>query len=226
MIKRALSFIIVFTLLLCVFSGCKSGGADSPAEAVEQFASKLTALDYKGAFFYVADYDGFGFDKDTNLIIDCVARSLKITDIKEEKGRTSARVTAEITTIDLRALYTSAAKVILPTFYDTALGSGTISKDELRQKMIDEIVFQAGSPGAPTIVTEVTVNIYNQNEKWLIKMTPEFYTVVTGYLDEANNLVTAGGIMGITTTTVTTESTEPPPAWLSDADANMIGEDG
>jgi|GEM_PF-1598017 len=193
MIRRLLAILLSLSLILC-FAGCNE--AVSARDAVERFEAAMIENDYKTAFAYIADYDGFGFDKDTERIINAVSSSLSINIISDNSTATNAVIEADITTIDLRQAYCDAASIVIPQYYSAALAGEDISAADISLKMMQEVVAICEGAGAPTITTRVplTVNL-NSDGKWVIRLSIEAYNAFTGYLDEANNLITTGTIV-------------------------------
>lgn len=202
---RIFALMLVFVLIL---TGCNK--ASSARSAIELFNREMNSLDYKSAFAYIADYDGFGFTGSEGVedLINIVARSLKIDVINDSSGNLSANIDVRITTVDLRELYKRAAETVVPQFYRPAVGGGSISQDELRTSMINEIVALSGQSSVPTVSTDCTLLVVkNDSDKWEIRLDTASYNAITGYLDEANALVSSGTLMG--TTAPTTAPTVP-----------------
>ncbi len=193
MIRRFFALILSFALLLCV-AGCNE--ATSARDAVERFEAAMNENDYKTAFAYIADYDGFGFDKDTERIINAVASSMRINIISDTSTATSGTLEADITTIDLRQAYCDAASIVIPQYYSVALSGEDISSADISLKMMQEVMGICEGTSAPTVTTRVplTVNL-NSDSKWVIRLDIAAYNALTGYLDEANNLITTGTIV-------------------------------
>ena len=66
MTRRFFALFLSLVLLMCVV-GCNE--ATSARDAVQRFEAAMNENDYKTAFAYVADYDGFKFDKDTERCV-------------------------------------------------------------------------------------------------------------------------------------------------------------
>lgn len=186
--------ILALTLLLLILSGCNK--ASSPRDAIELFTKAMNENDYKTAFAYVSDYDGFGFDEGTEQIINAVSSSMSISIVNESSSASSSIIETDVTTIDLRDVYCNAASAVIPQFYSAALAGSEISTDDISARMLSEVTTQAGAPGAPTVTTRVVFMLnMDSNGKWVIKLDVTAYNAITGYLDEANNLITTGTII-------------------------------
>lgn len=193
MSKRFFAILLLLAMLLC-FAGCNE--ATSARDAMLRFESAMNENDYKTAFAYVADYDGFGFDKETERLINAVASSLDINIISESGSATSAMIEADITTIDLREVYCDAASAVIPQYYDAALAGESIAASDISNRMMQEVMAAAESGTAPTVTSRVSVTLTtNSDGKWVIRMDVTTYNAITGYLDEANNLITTGTIV-------------------------------
>ena len=193
MTRRFLSVFLLVAVLFCMM-GCNE--ATSARDAVQRFQTAMNENDYKTAFAYVADYDGYGFDKDTERIINAVSSSLRINIVNDSSSATNAMLDADITTIDLRQVYCDAASVVIPQYYTAALAGEEISANDISIKMMQEVIAMVEGAAAPTVTTRVplTVSMSNDN-KWLIRLDVTAYNAITGYLDEANNLITTGTIV-------------------------------
>lgn len=193
MIKRLFAILLSLALLMCAV-GCNE--ATSARDAVERFETAMNENEYKTAFAYVADYDGFGFDDETERLINAVASSMNINIINEAGSATSATIDADITTIDLREVYCEAAAAVIPQYYNAALAGEEISSVDISSRMMQEVMALAESGTAPTVTTRVTLMLTtNSDSKWVIRMDVLVYNAITGYLDEANNLITTGTIV-------------------------------
>ncbi|MCL2487017.1 MAG: hypothetical protein FWE86_05390 [Oscillospiraceae bacterium] len=204
MIKRALSAVILISILI-LQTGCNR--ASSPREALEGFVREMNACRYKAAYDYVDNRGGYRFHDGAEKIMAPVARSLNMVIDTETDGVSSVTITADVTTIDLREVFLAAAAVVYDGFFDVVVGDGKITKDELNKRMVDEIVRQAELPSAPICTTKCDIRISYIDGSWFIQMDSALYAAVTGYLDEANELVNSGAV---STTEPTTISTLPP----------------
>lgn len=225
MTKRFLALFLSLLLLLCA-AGCNE--ATSARDAVQRFEAAMNENNYKTAFAYVADYDGFGFDKDTERIINAVSSSLKINVISDSSTATNAVLEVDITTIDLREVYCQAAAIVIPQYYSVALAGEDISAADISVKMMQEVVGISEGSSAPTITTRLalTVGLTADNE-WVIRLDTPAYNAITGYLDEANNLITTGTIVQAIngeTDFLSGQITQPdpPPASPSDVSGSDI----
>jgi len=195
MTRRFFALFLSLVLLMCVV-GCNE--ATSARDAVQRFEAAMNENDYKTAFAYVADYDGFKFDKDTERIINAVSSSLKINVVNDSSTATNATLEAEITTIDLREVYCNAASIVIPQYYSVALAGEDISAQDISTKMIQEVmaICEGATAPPPTITTRVPLTVSLTNDgKWVIRLDVMAYNAITGYLDEANNLITTGTIV-------------------------------
>ncbi len=204
--------IICLLLALSLITGCMCAcnKANSPRDAVDRFAAAMNKNDFRTAFAYIADYDSFGFTDRTEDIIKAVSSSMKVEFIGESAGSSSATVEVKITTVDLREVYMNAAAKVIPDFYDDAVSGRVISEHEVGDRMIDEVASQAADPYAPTVTTQLSLYLTNSDGKWLIKLDTPAYYAITGYLDEANNLVTTGMIINAITGGSSTPVAPPP----------------
>lgn len=221
-ITRFASIIIVLTVLTAMlFSGCNQ--ANSARDCVSKFVGAMNQNDYRTAFLYVSNYDGFGFnDENTEKIIDAVASSLKIDILSESGGSTTSALNVRITTVDLREIYCQAAQKVVPQFYSSAVGGSAISSAELSNKLVAEVVALATSPDATKVSTECTIYVSNSSGDWTINLDSAAYNAITGYLDEANDLVSGGQIMLGTDYNVGAQPTTAPTVVVSQTDTPTV----
>ena len=218
--------LIMAAALMLPLCGCNQ--AASPRDAVDRFASAMNQNNFREAFAYIADYDSFGFSEGSEEIMKAVASSMKIEFISEDVGSTTANVDVNITTIDLREIYMDAAAVVIPNYYGDAVSGKPISEREVGRRMIDEVIEQANRSYAPTVTTRVSLYLISEGGKWKIRLDTNAYYAITGYLDDANNLVTTGLIVGAITggtqpsAPVPTQPTQP--VSPTDADTETGGE--
>jgi len=192
-INRIISVMLVLVLLLGM---CGCNKATSPRDAVERFVTAMNNNDFRTAFAYIADYDSFGFSDKTEDIIKAVASSMKVEFVSESVGSSSATIEVKITTVDLRQVYKDAAATVIPEYYDDAVSGVPISEREIGDRIIDEVASRASDSYAPKVTTQLSLYLSTDKDgKWLIRLDNDAYYVITGYLDEANNLVTTGKIV-------------------------------
>lgn len=180
--------------MLLTLAGCNR--ASSATDCVERFQTAMNKEDFREAFAYIADYDGFGFKSDgSEDIIAAVARTLTIDVLSETPVTGGANLEVNITTIDLREAYCDAANVVIPTYYKMAVSGQPISEAELGRKLVDEVTAQAASGRSKGVSTRCNLFVRKNNrDKWEIVLDTTSFSALTGYLDEANNLITTGAI--------------------------------
>ena len=123
--SRPAALLLALCLLLTL-AGCNR--ANSATDCVSRFQTAMNKEDFREAFAYVADYDGFGFSSDgSEDIIAAVARTLSIEVLSETPVTGGANLYVNITTIDLREAYCDAANVVIPTYYKMAVSGQPIS---------------------------------------------------------------------------------------------------
>jgi len=216
--KRILCCLLIAAVMLMSFTACNK--ATSPRDAVDRFVVAMNKKDFRTAFAYIADYDSFGFSGGVEDIIGAVAYSMKAEFLGESAGSTGATVDVNITTVDLREIYMSAAAKVIPSYYEAAVSGRTISEAEIGERLIEEVVAEAGMNSAPTVTTKLSLQLIKSDSgKWQIRLDNDAYYAITGYLDEANNLVTTGMILNAITNNGNQQPQQPvivPPVSSSD----------
>lgn len=206
--SRITALVLTVVMIMPLF-GCNQ--AASPRDAVDRFAAAMNQNNFRSAFAYVADYDNFGFSGGSEEIMKAVASSLKIEFLSEDVGSSTATVDVNVTTIDLREIYMDAAAEVIPNYYGDAVSGKHISESEIGRKLVDSVVEQANRSYAPTVTTRLSLYLVNDSGKWRIKLDTNAYYAITGYLDDANNLVTTGLIVSAIETTSTQPTAAPQP---------------
>ena len=181
--------------MLLAMAGCNN--ATSPRDAVERFERAMNECDFRTAFAYVADYDSFGFSSTDGSedIIKTVASSLRIDIISDTGGVVSSTVNVQITSVDLRKIYCDAAEIVIPQYYHAAVSGQSISSDEIGARLVEQVVSLSLQGTAATVTTQCALQLEkDDDDKWVIRLDTASYSAITGYLDEANNLITTGSI--------------------------------
>lgn len=189
----------IVSLLLCLFlmvslTGCNR--AESASDCIMRFQDAMNRQDFREAFVYVADYDGFGFSSDgSEDIMACVAKTLDIQVLSETPMSNGSNVEVSITTIDLREAYCDAANAVIPGYYKQAVSGQPISEAELGRRLVDEVVSLAKNGKSAGVTTKCILFVRKSDRgKWEIVLDTASYSAITGYIDEANNLITTGAI--------------------------------
>lgn len=215
--KRIVALILA-VVMLASFCGCNR--ATSARNAVELFEIAMNENDFRQAFAYVATYDGFGFSGGSEEIMKAVASKMRIDIVNESVGSTSGTIDVDITTVDLRKVYSAAAASVIPKYYQTAVSGVQISADEIGTQLVNAVVLLCENDSAPTVTTRCTLQVtQNKKGKWEIILDTASYNAITGYLDEANNMINTGSIidsmssiLGVTTAPTTAPTAPPSPS--------------
>ena len=98
---------------------CACNDAETPEQAIKRFNKRMNDCDYKAAFNYVKDYDGLSFDSGdksgTRKIVDAVSKTLEIEIVDIQTSGANGSAVLNITTVDLREIYSRAAAVVTNT---------------------------------------------------------------------------------------------------------------
>lgn len=189
---KIISALLVLLMLLGL-TGCNN--AATPTEAVTFFVENMNENDFREAFEYVDGYDNFSFSNGSKDIISAVASSMTIEILNEVSTEENATVTAKITTVDLREAYVLAAEQVIPSYYEAAVSGESISEGEIGLKLVAKVVEISKLTEAPMVTTECTIRLVaDESGKWYISLDNALYNAITGYLDEANNLISTGSI--------------------------------
>ncbi len=189
-------YLVVVTVILAtvlMLTGCNN--ASSPTDAVNRFRTAMNQLDFKQAFAYVAEYDDFGFSSGSEEIISAVAQTLDIEILGDSGTSDRSAVDVNITTIDLRDAYCTAASNIIPQYFSAAVSGQPISETEIGTRLVAEVVMIAQSGSAKGVTTRCSLDVVkNDRGKWEIVLNGTAFNAITGYLEEANNLISTGAI--------------------------------
>lgn len=185
--------LLLSAIMILGLAGCNN--AATPVEAVTFFVEEMNANDFRGAFEYVDGYDNFSFSSGSKDIIGAVASSMTVEILDDVSTETNATVSVKITTVDLRKAYVLAAEQVIPSYYAAAVSGQSINESEIGLKLVAKVVEISQLPEAPMVTTECTIKLVaNESGKWFISLDNALYNAITGYLDEANNLITTGAI--------------------------------
>lgn len=189
----------LLTVLLLLLIACND--AVTPEEAIRQFNNKMNDCNYKGAFAYVADYDGLSFDKGdkdgTKKIVDAVSKTLKIEIIDIQTAGATATAQLRISTVDLRQVYGKAAATVTNGYVDTVLGGSKISADQMRDALVTEIVRESAA-NPPSVETQCPVNLRRDKDHWYLILDSNSFNIIMGYINEANAMVENGEFSSVT----------------------------
>ena len=186
-------------LMLLMLTACNN--AETPEQAIKFFNNEMNNCDYKAAFNYVSEYDGLKFDsgdKDgTKMIVDAVAKTLEMEIISIDTSGATGVATLNITTVDLREIYSNAAAVVTQNDVDTVLGGAKISAEQMREALVEEISREAALSDSKKVTTECKINLTKEKDKWYLILDSESFNIVMGYINEANAMVESGEFSSI-----------------------------
>lgn len=192
--KKIRALALITALLMLVLTACNN--AKTPEQAIKFFNNEMNDCNYKAAFNYVSEYDGLKFDsgdKDgTKKIVDAVAKTLEIEIVSIDTSGATGVAVLNITTVDLRDIYSKAAAVVTHNYVDTVLGGAKISAEEMRNTLVDEISREAALSDSKKVTTECKINLTKEKDKWYLILDSESFNVIMGYINEANAMVESG----------------------------------
>lgn len=191
-IRTILAAIAALSMIL--LASCND--ATTPEQAIKNFNSKMNDCNYKAAFNYVSEYDGLSFDKGdkngTKQIVNAVSKTLEMEIIDIQTSGATGAAVVNITTVDLRSVYSQAANTVTNSYVDTVLGGATISAEDMRDSLMEEISREAALSDAVKVTTECKINLTKEKEKWYLILDSECFNVIMGYINEANEMVSNG----------------------------------
>lgn len=190
---------LLMALMMVVLTACNN--AETPEQAIKFFNNEMNNCDYKAAFNYVSEYDGLKFDsgdKDgTKMIVDAVAKTLEMEIISIDTSGATGVATLNITTVDLREIYSNAAAVVTQNYVDTVLGGAKISAEQMRDALVEEISREAALSDSKKVTTECKINLTKEKDKWYLILDSESFNIIMGYINEANAMVESGEFSSI-----------------------------
>ena len=185
---------LLMALMMVVLTACNN--AETPEQAIKFFNNEMNDCNYKAAFNYVSEYDGLKFDsgdKDgTKMIVDAVAKTLEMEIISIDTSGATGVATLNITTVDLREIYSNAAAVVTQNYVDTVLGGAKISAEQMRDALGEEISREAALSDSKKVTTECKINLTKEKDKWYLILDSESFNIIMGYINEANEMVESG----------------------------------
>ncbi len=196
-IRAAAAFLLTAALLLL----CACNDAETPEQAIKRFNKRMNDCSYKAAFNYVKDYDGLSFDSGdksgTRKIVDAVSKTLEIEIIDIQTSGANGAAVLNVTTVDLREIYSRAASTVTNNYVDTVLGGARISAEEMREALVEEIVRESELSEATHVTTECKVNLTREKDKWYIILDSTSFNIMMGYINDANSMVENGDFTNV-----------------------------
>ena len=175
--------------------------AETPEQAIKRFNKRMNDCDYKAAFNYVKDYDGLSYDSGdksgTRKIVDAVSKTLEIEIVDIQTTGANGAAVLNVTTVDLREIYSRAASTVTNNYVDTVLGGAKISAEEMRNALVEEIVRESEMSEARHVTTECKVNLTREKDKWYIILDSTSFNIMMGYIGDANSMVESGDFTNV-----------------------------
>ena len=190
---RAVAALLLMAAML-LLGACND--AETPEQAIKRFNKRMNDCDYKAAFNYVKDYDGLSYDSGdksgTRKIVDAVSKTLEIEIVDIQTTGANGAAVLNVTTVDLREIYSRAASTVTNNYVDTVLGGAKISAEEMRNALVEEIVRESEMSEASHVTTECRVNLTREKDKWYIILDSTSFNIMMGYINDANSMVESG----------------------------------
>ena len=192
----ALALTAALMLLLCA---CND--AETPEQAIKRFNKRMNDCSYKAAFNYVKDYDGLSFDNGdssgTRKIVDAVSKTLEIEIVDIQTSGANGAAVLNVTTVDLREIYSRAASTVTNNYVDTVLGGARITAEEMREALVKEKAGKSERSKAKQVTTECKVNMTREKDKWYIILDTTSFNIMMGYINDANSMVESGDFTNV-----------------------------
>ncbi len=196
-IRAVAAFLLMAAMLL--LGACND--AETPEQAIKRFNKRMNDCDYKAAFNYVKDYDGLSYDSGdksgTRKIVDAVSKTLEIEIVDIQTTGANGAAVLNVTTVDLREIYSRAASTVTNNYVDTVLGGAKISAEEMRNALVEEIVRESEMSEARHVTTECRVNLTREKDKWYIILDSTSFNIMMGYINDANSMVESGDFTNV-----------------------------
>ncbi|MBQ1397457.1 MAG: hypothetical protein IIY89_03075 [Clostridia bacterium] len=195
---RAVAALLLMAAML-LLGACND--AETPEQAIKRFNKRMNDCDYKAAFNYVKDYDGLSYDSGdksgTRKIVDAVSKTLEIEIVDIQTTGANGAAVLNVTTVDLREIYSRAASTVTNNYVDTVLGGAKISAEEMRNALVEEIVRESEMSEARHVTTECKVNLTREKDKWYIILDSTSFNIMMGYINDANSMVESGDFTNV-----------------------------
>ena len=195
---RAVAALLLMAAML-LLGACND--AETPEQAIKRFNKRMNDCDYKAAFNYVKDYDGLSYDSGdksgTRKIVDAVSKTLEIEIVDIQTTGANGAAVLNVTTVDLREIYSRAASTVTNNYVDTVLGGAKISAEEMRNALVEEIVRESEMSEARHVTTECRVNLTREKDKWYIILDSTSFNIMMGYINDAKSRVESGDFTNV-----------------------------
>ncbi len=196
-IRAVAAFILTAALLLL----CACNDAETPEQAIKRFNKRMNDCDYKAAFNYVKDFDGLSFDSGdrsgTRKIVDAVSKTIEIEIVDIQTSGANGAAVLNVTTVDLRDIYSRAASTVTNNYVDKVLGGAKITAEEMREALVEEIVRESEMSEAKHVTTECRVNLTREKDKWYIILDTTSFNIMMGFINDANSMVESGDFTNV-----------------------------
>lgn len=200
-IRSSIRTAAALALSVCLLLLCACNDAQTPEQAIRRFNKKMNDCSYKAAFDYVKEYDGLSFDSGdrtgTRKIADAVSKTLEIEIVDIQTSGANGSAVLNVTTVDLREVYSRAASTVTNNYVDTVLGGSRISAEEMREALVEEIVRESEMSEAKHVTTECRINLTREKDKWYIILDSTSFNLMMGYINEANSMVESGDFTNV-----------------------------
>lgn len=200
-IRSSIRTAAALALSVCLLLLCACNDAQTPEQAIRRFNKKMNDCSYKAAFDYVKEYDGLSFDSGdrtgTRKIVDAVSKTLEIEIVDIQTSGANGSAVLNVTTVDLREVYSRAASTVTNNYVDTVLGGSRISAEEMREALVEEIVRESEMSEAKHVTTECRINLTREKDKWYIILDSTSFNLMMGYINEANSMVESGDFTNV-----------------------------
>ena len=186
-IRAVAAFILTAALLLL----CACNDAETPEQAIKRFNKRMNDCDYKAAFNYVKDFDGLSFDSGdrsgTRKIVDAVSKTIEIEIVDIQTSGANGAAVLNVTTVDLRDIYSRAASTVTNNYVDKVLGGAKITAEEMREALVEEIVRESEMSEAKHVTTECRVNLTREKDKWYIILDTTSFNIMMGFINAVSD---------------------------------------
>ncbi|MDD2300428.1 MAG: hypothetical protein PHX22_11910 [Dysgonamonadaceae bacterium] len=181
------NFLTITLALALMFSTIGCDLFDTPDSAVDNYLTAIENLDIETAAQYVKEQDSavnqtnIADDPEGEKILKAITQKISHEIISSRKSGNTAQVVTRITSPDMMRIVSSVMSDLIPMAFASAFSEdpNNDNSDQLAQQYFMNAIMD---PNLPLTTQEVTINLIEENGKWVILADDNLANAITGNL--------------------------------------------
>ncbi len=181
--KKVLAIMMISIFLLV---GC---GGEKPTAAVSNYLDSLKGLDFEKAGAYIQGEEKvIEVKPEEEVYLEPMMQKLSYKEVKEvSQEEDKAVVSVKITSLNMSSIITKTFSELIPLAFASAFSEDQSEED--MDKLAEQYLMDAISDeNAPTVTTEVNINLQKQDGTWKIVPDDNFINALTGNLGKLEGM--------------------------------------